>query len=594
MKITRTLLLFVVLICFFSVTSAQKNTGKSEFQEYVRRQRAEFESYKQEIHKNFENYRDSINREYASFLEQKWKVFDMQKEDPPIKTPVPAPPVYDPSAPKLEPEKTPVITPPQPPLPAEKKPRPQPDKSTPPKKPLPVEEKPKPDKPVPQPPLPAEEKPKPDKPVPQPPLPAEEKPKPDKPVPQPPLPAEEKPKPGKPVPQPPLPAEEKPQPKPVPDEKQRPQPTPTEYPVKTELFGTPVALKKLSPSSITPLSGVSEKDVASYWSQLSQQPYSEWSSETERIRTELNLNDWAMYLFINKLFDVYFPSGTANEKVVFTVFMLNQLGYRAKVGRNQNELVPLIAFANKVHYMYFFRYNEGETEIKYSALNPEYKDMSSIRACDIDYPGATRSFDMKIENMPRFATNSSSKTLKYNQNTCTINYNQNLVNFYSTYPCVEFSVYAEAPFDQTSLQNIESQIAQDIRNKSQEEAVNLLLHFVQRFFEYQTDTKQYGHERWLFAEETLVSKYSDCEDRSILFAQLVRRLLGMKVVLIYYPGVHLATAVKFDNPQTDGDHVIVDGTKYLICDPTYMGASLGAAMPKLAKTGVEVTKLKDK
>jgi hypothetical protein len=545
MKITRTLLLFVALICFFSVTSAQKNTGKSEFQEYIRRQRAEFDSYKQEIHKDFENFRDSINREYASFLEQKWKVFDMQKEDPPIKTPVPAPPVYDPSAPKLQPEKIPVIVPLQP------------DKSTPPKKPV------------------------------------EEKPKPAKPVTQPPLPSEEKPKPDKPVTQPLLPAQEKPQPKPVPDEKPHPQPTPTGYPVKAELFGTSIALKKLSLSSLTPLSGVSEKDVASYWGQLSKQPCSEWSSEAERIKTELNLNDWALYLFINKLFETYFPSGTANEKVVFTVFTLNQLGYRAKIGRNQNELVPLIAFVNKVNYMYYFRYDEGGTEIKYSALNPDYKDMPSIRACDIDYPGATRNFDLKIEDMPRWATDSRSKTLKYNQNTCTINYNQNLVNFYATYPCVEFSVYAEAPFDQKSLQNIESQIAQNIRNKSQEEAVNLLLNFVQRFFEYKTDTEQFGHERWLFAEETLVSKYSDCEDRSILFAQLVRRLLGMKVALIYYPGVHLATAVKFDNPKTDGDYVNVDGTKYLICDPTYIGASLGMAMPKLAKTAVEVTKLKD-
>jgi hypothetical protein len=55
----------------------------------------------------------------------------------------------------------------------------------------------------------------------------------------------------------------------------------------------------------------------------------------------------------------------------------------------------------------------------------------------------------------------------------------------------------------------------------------------------------------------------------------------MKVVLVHYPGLHLAAVVRFDNPQTDGDHVIVNNTKYLICDPTYINANLGMEMPKL-------------
>ena len=66
----------------------------------------------------------------------------------------------------------------------------------------------------------------------------------------------------------------------------------------------------------------------------------------------------------------------------------------------------------------------------------------------------------------------------------------------------------------------------------------------------------------------------------------------MDVVLIYYPGQHLAAAVHFDNPATRGDYVTVDGKKYLICDPTFIGASLGMAMPDLKSTTVEVVTLK--
>jgi hypothetical protein len=62
----------------------------------------------------------------------------------------------------------------------------------------------------------------------------------------------------------------------------------------------------------------------------------------------------------------------------------------------------------------------------------------------------------------------------------------------------------------------------------------------------------------------------------------------MRVVLVHYPGRHLATAVRFDNPLTDGDYVMVNGSKYVICDPTYIHADLGMAMPDLAGMRVEI------
>ena len=54
---------------------------------------------------------------------------------------------------------------------------------------------------------------------------------------------------------------------------------------------------------------------------------------------------------------------------------------------------------------------------------------------------------------------------------------------------------------------------------------NLLLHYLHRAFPYKTDEAQFGVERTLFAEEMFHYPYSDCEDRSILFARLVRDLM---------------------------------------------------------------------
>ncbi|MBQ8531161.1 MAG: hypothetical protein IJ430_08390 [Parabacteroides sp.] len=54
-------------------------------------------------------------------------------------------------------------------------------------------------------------------------------------------------------------------------------------------------------------------------------------------------------------------------------------------------------------------------------------------------------------------------------------------------------------------------------------------------------------------------------------------LLGLKVLLVYYPG-HLATAVCFTE-QVTGDYVALNNRKYIICDPTYIGAPVGITMP---------------
>ena len=48
----------------------------------------------------------------------------------------------------------------------------------------------------------------------------------------------------------------------------------------------------------------------------------------------------------------------------------------------------------------------------------------------------------------------------------------------------------------------------------------------------------------------------------------------------------------FDNPNTEGAYVTVDGQKFLICDPTYINADLGMAMPDLQNTSVEILRLR--
>jgi hypothetical protein len=371
----------------------------------------------------------------------------------------------------------------------------------------------------------------------------------------------------------------------VPEEKPTPPPPAPPATVNAEFFGTNIRLSNLSFATAR-LSGVAEKAIADYWRSLSKIPHREIVVDVARITSELDLNDWGLYHLLGRVFKTYAPHGTENERVVFSVFMLNQMGYQAKIGRSGNDLLPMIAFVNNVMGCAYFQYGSS----RYYAINPGRKDIQSVEACALDYADELGVMSLNIAQMPKFASSPITKDLKFADEIYALKVNKNVTDFYKDYPYVEFSTYADAPLDPVLLSSVETEMIPHLLGGTQEEIVNWLLHFVQKAFEYKTDGDQFGYEKYFFAEETIASSYSDCEDRSILFAQLVRKLLEMPVVLVYYPGVHLATAVKFDDPTLAGDYLMVDGEKYLICDPTYINSNIGMSMPDLRNTRVEVYK----
>ena len=71
-----------------------------------------------------------------------------------------------------------------------------------------------------------------------------------------------------------------------------------------------------------------------------------------------------------------------------------------------------------------------------------------------------------------------------------------------------------------------------------------------------------------------------------MFTRLVRDLVGLSCILVYYPG-HLATAVKFEE-QLKGDYIQLGSDKYLVCDPTYIGACIGMTMPDMDNNSAKV------
>ena len=183
---------------------------------------------------------------------------------------------------------------------------------------------------------------------------------------------------------------------------------------------------------------------------------------------------------------------------------------------------------------------------------------------------------------------------RYPQMKVEVSVNQNLLDFFDSYPnsytdnnfMTRWALYANTPLDPAVAEKLYPALQALIGGKTQREAADMLLNWVQTALTYGYDDQVWGYDRAFFAEESLHYPFCDCEDRSILFTRLIRDLLHLKALLMYYPG-HLATAIAFTD-NVPGDYVELRGTRYVVCDPTYINAPVGHTMPDMDNATAQV------
>ena len=294
-------------------------------------------------------------------------------------------------------------------------------------------------------------------------------------------------------------------------------------------------------------------------------------------------------MLINSLANSFMGENT-NEATLFMAFIYCQSGYKMKLAHNNGRLYMLYATEHMLYDKTYFALN-GE---KYYPLNCNEE---RIYICDATFPNE-RSLSLYVSSVPQLGINKTSDrqlaSRRYPNVKAIVSSNKNLIEFCNTYPASEiggnfmtkWAMYANTPLSNSTRSMLYPSLQSSISGLSQLEAVECLLNFTQTAFVYGYDSKIWGYDRAFFAEETLYYPYCDCEDRSILFSRLIRDLIGLNVVLVYYPG-HLATAVKFTTP-VKGDYLMINGSKYVICDPTYIGAPVGRTMPEMDNTQAKV------
>lgn len=333
------------------------------------------------------------------------------------------------------------------------------------------------------------------------------------------------------------------------------------------------------------LNGLNENAIADAYEALCNSDYKPLLADCAQIRKDLRLNDWGVFTLVRQVADTY--CGTANESIVMQQFLLNEMGYKARMARKATgDKMMLFVATDCAIYAHPYITLNGQNYYNLSGNN----EQCQFYMCQKDSPKAKNSVGMQLKEAPLFPGTvvSSTHQAKGSAARVTVDVPKALMDFYKDYPQCDYSVYFNAPVNAAMENRILSSLAPLVQGRNEADAANILINFVQTAFQYQTDGQQFGYEKPFFVEELFYYPYSDCEDRAMLFSYLVRKLLGLDVVLLDYPE-HIATAVRF-NGNVSGDYLMVNGRKYTVCDPTYIGASIGMTMPRYKTVSAKVLK----
>ena len=377
-----------------------------------------------------------------------------------------------------------------------------------------------------------------------------------------------------------------PQPTPIAPIKENSQPQ--ERTIDFVYSGTQCRIRLIKNLNLT-LQNCSNEQLSNVWTQLSAEGVlNNTIRDCLAIRVGRNLCDWAYLNLLSSFSKAIY--GNSNEATMLTSYIYAQSGYKMRLGRNEQNIYLLYASEHGIYDIAYF-------DIDGLKFYPFECNKDQLEICDASLP-KEKPLSLYIPQNQQFEYKASKlRTLtskRYPDVQIHVQVNENMIDFYNTYPTSEinnnfmtrWAMYANTPLDEHVKKDLYPALKEKINGMNQLEAANKLLNWVQTAFVYEYDDKVWGHDRAFFAEETLYYPYCDCEDRSILFSRLTRDLLALETILVFYPG-HLASAVCFTE-NVSGDYISLNGKRYVITDPTYIGAPVGRTMPDMDNSQAHV------
>ncbi|GAB3007185.1 hypothetical protein GCM10027051_03660 [Niabella terrae] len=331
--------------------------------------------------------------------------------------------------------------------------------------------------------------------------------------------------------------------------------------------------------------------VRTFYQAIRQRDYRNLFTALETYRRNHRPDDWLYYQLVRQTAQVLSPKEENYLRyTLYKWYFLVQSGYGVLLSHHGKKLLLYIQCDENIFNIPYRMQSDGR---QFVCLN--YHDYGSninfeqepFEVIPLALPGQQRGFSYKITRLPDFdpaAYRNRQLAFRYHTSEYQFNIriNPQINRLFNNYPVVAYADYLNIPLSNETYRSLIVMLKKQLKGMHQRAGVDYLMHFTRYAFPFETDSRYFGSEKRLSPEQTLLSPYSDCDDRVGLFFFLVKEIYRLPMIVLAYPG-HVTIAVQFDKPV--GTTIQYDGARYTVCEPTPQSRDLkiGELLPELKK-----------
>lgn len=355
-----------------------------------------------------------------------------------------------------------------------------------------------------------------------------------------------------------------------------------------EFLGDTISLPAPTELSIAYSTLNTPQSVAAFYNGINSVQYRPLTEGLLRYKEQHRLNDWIYYQLIRRTAQQLAPKqDNYSRYTLYKWFLLGKSGYDARISITGNgELIFCVRSDENVYDIPFYL----EDGMQYVCLNiHDYVNLNFEQnqsfASGVVIPEGKKAFSYKVTQIPEIGPGSYQErniAFDYGKTTYqfTLKVNPEVQKMFVNYPVTDYASYFNIPMSPETYNSLIPMLRHNVARMDKKKGVDYLMKFTRNAFLYEDDQKSYGKEKRFSPEQTLLSEYSDCDDRAGLFFYLVKEIYNLPMIVLLYP-THVTIAVKFDKPV--GEPVMYNGEAYTVCEPTpqWQNLRVGQISPEL-------------
>lgn len=259
-------------------------------------------------------------------------------------------------------------------------------------------------------------------------------------------------------------------------------------------YGTDISVRY--PSEELTLNSTQPAALAAAWEQLSSDKFNNLLLDCLTAREQLHLCDWAYLSMLQTIAEQ--TCGKTDAAVFLQAFLYAQSGYQMRLAQDkQGKLYMLIGSRYVFYDRGYFQLDEGN----FFPLTDISAIADGLHICNGAFP-KEQSLSLQIEQEQLLTYQPSPLITRTAQSglSAKVCVNRNLIDFYNHYPTghygddfsTRWALYANTPLDENIRKQLYPALRSAITGKTELQAVNLLLNWVQTAFEYEYDDVVWG------------------------------------------------------------------------------------------------------